>query len=289
MITQGEMTDQTVENLGESDRGVALYRRTCSSRSTAWSAVRTRWASSAIRPRTRPGSNCPSSAISVTRSPAWPPPRPIRSRSVRPSRDEGAHVAFRTRTAGRPRSPVAWGLNEPERPARPRRVPPDLASGRAKQKARTRQALVDAAMAFVREGRRLLDRRCGGRGRCGGTTAYCYFPTKDALFAQAVLTLVASDDYPDFYAVFQQSTDVAARVNAVVETSDASITLHEEHTGRCCACRSKLTRPASCRTDRLPPTVAVRRAGPAARGERSAIISAPGRGPEPMRGDRGPY
>ncbi len=28
MVTQGEITDHTVEHLGESDRGVALYRRT---------------------------------------------------------------------------------------------------------------------------------------------------------------------------------------------------------------------------------------------------------------------
>jgi AcrR family transcriptional regulator len=113
------------------------------------------------------------------------------------------------------------------RPGRPQRSTTDLASGRAKQKARTRQALVDAAMAFVREGQDFSIAEVADAAGVGRTTAYCYFPCKDALFTQAVLTLVAGDDYPDFYEIFGQSTDVAARVVAVVETSDASITRHE--------------------------------------------------------------
>jgi AcrR family transcriptional regulator len=116
----------------------------------------------------------------------------------------------------------------PMRPARPRRSTTDLASGRANQKARTRQALVDAAISFVREGQEFSVADVADAARVGRTTAYCYFPTREALFAQAVLTFVASTDYPDFYELFRQSSDVAARVTAVVETSDASITLHEE-------------------------------------------------------------
>jgi AcrR family transcriptional regulator len=116
----------------------------------------------------------------------------------------------------------------PLRPARPRRSPTDLTSGRANQKARTRQALVEAAMSFVREGREFSVADVADAARVGRTTAYCYFPTREALFAQAVLTLVASTDYPDFYELFHRTSDVAARVSAVVETSDASIALHEE-------------------------------------------------------------
>jgi AcrR family transcriptional regulator len=116
----------------------------------------------------------------------------------------------------------------PVRAARPWRSTTDLASGRANQKARTRQALVEAAMAFVRAGQDFSVADVADAARVGRTTAYCYFATKEALFAQAVLTLVASDDYPDFYELFRQSSDVAARVSAVVETSDASIALHEE-------------------------------------------------------------
>jgi AcrR family transcriptional regulator len=111
--------------------------------------------------------------------------------------------------------------------ARPRRATTDLASGRANQKARTRQALVEAAMAFVRAGREFSIADVADAARVGRTTAYCYFPTREALFAQAVLTLVASTDYPDFYELFRDTSDVAARVAAVVETSDGSIARHE--------------------------------------------------------------
>jgi len=83
-------------------------------------------------------------------------------------------------------------------------------------------------MSFVREGQEFSVADVADAARVGRTTAYCYFPTREALFAQAVLTLVASTDYPDFYELFRQSSDVAARVEAVVETSDTSIALHEE-------------------------------------------------------------
>jgi AcrR family transcriptional regulator len=82
-------------------------------------------------------------------------------------------------------------------------------------------------MAFVRAGQEFSIADVADAARVGRTTAYCYFPTREALFAQAVLTLVASTDYPDFYELFRQTSDVAARVSAVVETSDGSIALHE--------------------------------------------------------------
>ena len=117
--------------------------------------------------------------------------------------------------------------NAPTRPARPRRSTTNLAAGRTNQKARTRQALVQAAMAFVRAGQEFSIADVADAARVGRTTAYCYFPSREALFAQAVLTLVASTDYPDFYELFRQTSDVAARVGAVVETSDGSIARHE--------------------------------------------------------------
>ena len=105
-----------------------------------------------------------------------------------------------------------------------RRATTDLESGRANQKARTREALVDAAMDFVREGQDFSVAEVADAARIGRATAYCYFTTKEALFAQAVLTFVASTDLPDFNEIFRQSSDVEARVTAVIEASDASIT-----------------------------------------------------------------
>jgi AcrR family transcriptional regulator len=107
------------------------------------------------------------------------------------------------------------------------RVTASLQSGRVQQKARTRKALVDAAIAFVREGRDFSVADVADVALVGRATAYCYFRTKESLYAQAVLTFVSTTDYPSFDQVFRRTADVDARVHAVVEASDASIRLHE--------------------------------------------------------------
>ena len=102
-----------------------------------------------------------------------------------------------------------------------------LQSGRVQQKARTRKALVDAAIAFLREGRDFSVVDVADAALVGRATAYTYFETKEALHAQAVLTFITTNDYPSFDRDFARTPDAAARVAAVVEASDASIRLHE--------------------------------------------------------------
>jgi AcrR family transcriptional regulator len=82
-------------------------------------------------------------------------------------------------------------------------------------------------MSFVREGRDFSIADVADAARVGRTTAYGYFPTKDALFAQAVSEIVVRADFADLSELFQQSSDIASRVRAVVEASDASIRAHE--------------------------------------------------------------
>jgi AcrR family transcriptional regulator len=103
----------------------------------------------------------------------------------------------------------------------------DLHSGRVQQKARTRKALVDAAIEFVRAGRDFSVADVADAAQVGRTTAYCYFRTKEALYAQAVLTFVSSTDYPAFETIFRRTADVGERVTAVIEASDTSVQLHE--------------------------------------------------------------
>src|SRR5207249_1247713 len=105
----------------------------------------------------------------------------------------------------------------------PRRAGADLTSGRANQKARTYQALVEAAMSFVRESRDFSIADVADAARVGRTTAYSYFPTKEALFAQAVSEIVVRADFADLHGLFEHTTDAATRVKAIVESSDASI------------------------------------------------------------------
>jgi len=118
-------------------------------------------------------------------------------------------------------------MKDPTVKARPRRPTADLSSGRTNQKARTYHALLDAAMAFVREGRDFSIADVADAARVGRTTAYGYFPTKDVLFARAVSEIMVRSDFRDLTEVFQQSTDLPTRVKAIVEASDASIRAHE--------------------------------------------------------------
>jgi AcrR family transcriptional regulator len=113
-------------------------------------------------------------------------------------------------------------------PAKADRQTTDLETGRVNQKARTREALVDAAITLVSKGQDFSVADVADLAQVSRTTAYNYFPTKEALYAQAVLTFVARTDYPDFYQLFKQSADVDKRVQAVIQTSDASVALHEE-------------------------------------------------------------
>lgn len=107
------------------------------------------------------------------------------------------------------------------------RATASLQSGRVQQKARTRKALVDAAIEFVRAGRDFSVADVADAALVGRTTAYCYFRTKESLYAQAVLTFVTTTDYPSFDEAFLRTAGVDARVHAVVEASDTSIRLHE--------------------------------------------------------------
>jgi AcrR family transcriptional regulator len=111
--------------------------------------------------------------------------------------------------------------------SRSRRPTADLSSGRTNQKARTYHALLDAAMSFIREGRDFSIADVADAARVGRTTAYGYFPTKDMLFAQAVSEIALRADFRDLTELFQQSSDIRTRIEAIVEASDASIRAHE--------------------------------------------------------------
>lgn len=103
----------------------------------------------------------------------------------------------------------------------------DLTSGRVKQKLRTRDALVAAAIELVRQGRYFSVADVADAAGVGRTTAYRYFPTQEMLFAQAVLQFVGGADDRSMYHTFASETDPVARVDAVVTGSDASMSAHE--------------------------------------------------------------
>jgi AcrR family transcriptional regulator len=89
---------------------------------------------------------------------------------------------------------------------------PDVATGRWRQKQRTREALVDAARALVTLGTTPTVEEAAERAGISRTTAYRYFPNQRALLVAA---------HPEMDAVSLLPSDVAAdpaaRLRAVVE------------------------------------------------------------------------
>lgn len=65
--------------------------------------------------------------------------------------------------------------------------PDYLRSGRANQKSRTRQALIDATVELLRQGQTPSVAEAADHARVSRTTAYRYFETQEALLAQAAL------------------------------------------------------------------------------------------------------
>lgn len=134
-----------------------------------------------------------------------------------------------------------------------RRKTTDLSTGRTNQKARTRQALVDATQSFIREERDFTVADVADAAQVGRTTAYWYFPTKESLYSQALLAFFASPAFADFSELFQRSNNVFERVSAVVETSDQSVRDHES------LYRAMLRVSLEQKAKGLPRRVAVRR------------------------------
>src|SRR5580692_6671638 len=92
---------------------------------------------------------------------------------------------------------------------------PTKPSGRVRQKARTRRALLDAATQLIRDGKPPSMPEVAEAALVSPATAYRYFPSAQALWEEASLELVEpwSTDLVD-----DAGNDPAARLDAVVKT-----------------------------------------------------------------------
>lgn len=68
--------------------------------------------------------------------------------------------------------------------------------GRAAQKLRTRQALMDAAVELVKTGRRPSVSAVAGQAGVSRATAYRYFPSQDLMLSEAMVRAAAGTDRP---------------------------------------------------------------------------------------------
>jgi len=99
---------------------------------------------------------------------------------------------------------------------------PYEATGRARQKARTRTALVTAARALLAEGCTPTVERAADAAQVSRTTAYRYFANQRALLAATFPEVTAESLLPD-----PAPTDAEARVAALARALTAQILEHE--------------------------------------------------------------
>ena len=100
-------------------------------------------------------------------------------------------------------------------------------SGRMNQKRRTRAALVAAAAEFVRIGEAPTVAQVAESALVSKSTAYRYFPSQEALLAEALLAVVNRTDLEAVYLAAQTPGSPAARLDAVVRADHALVIRHE--------------------------------------------------------------
>lgn len=100
-------------------------------------------------------------------------------------------------------------------------------SGRMNQKRRTRAALVAAAAEFVRIGQVPTVAQVAESALISKSTAYRYFPSQEALLAEALLNVVNRTDLEAVFVAARSTGTAAARLDAVVRADHALVVKHE--------------------------------------------------------------
>ncbi len=100
-------------------------------------------------------------------------------------------------------------------------------SGRMNQKHRTRAALMAAATEFVRRGETPTVAQVAEAALISKSTAYRYFPSQEALVAEALLSAVNQTDLEAVYTAARTPGTVGARLDAVVRADHALVLKHE--------------------------------------------------------------
>jgi len=101
-----------------------------------------------------------------------------------------------------------------------------LSSGRVNQKRRTREILIKTAADLLAENRDVSISAVSALTNVGRTTIYRYFPTTDALIANAALWRVAGPDQAKIEDALTLAATPEQRLDAVVVENDQSTTRH---------------------------------------------------------------
>jgi len=99
--------------------------------------------------------------------------------------------------------------------------------GRLNQKRRTRAALMTAATELVRAGGMPTVAQVAEAALVSKSTAYRYFPSQEALLAEALLEVVNRPELEAVYAAARTPGPAALRLDAVVRADHALVVKHE--------------------------------------------------------------
>lgn len=99
--------------------------------------------------------------------------------------------------------------------------------GRMNQKLRTRAALMAAATEIVRRGEIPTVVQVADAALISKSTAYRYFPSQEALIAEALLDAANRSDLDAVYAAAGTPGTAAARLDAVIQADHALVVKHE--------------------------------------------------------------
>lgn len=99
--------------------------------------------------------------------------------------------------------------------------------GRVNQKQRTRRALKDAATELVRQGDSPTVAEVADAALVTRSTAYRYFPSRDALLAEVVVDLAVSEDMQQVFQAADSPGPAEQRVVATVRADHAMVAGHE--------------------------------------------------------------
>jgi len=99
--------------------------------------------------------------------------------------------------------------------------------GRMNQKRRTRAALIAAAAGIVRRGETPTVEQAAREAFISRSTAYRYFPSQEALVAEAMLDAVIGAELQGVYAAARSADTAWERLDAVVRADHALVTGHE--------------------------------------------------------------
>lgn len=100
--------------------------------------------------------------------------------------------------------------------------------GRTNQKLRTRNALKTAAIELIAAGRQPTVNEVAEAAGISKSTAYRYFPSRELMYAEVLLSATVGSDRQQVYAAAEDQGDAAHRLDRVIRADHVFTAKHEQ-------------------------------------------------------------